>query len=118
MELPARFAVGMVFLPPGREAEARAVIDEHALAQHLQPLWWLAVFYLGLLATLTQRPLRERWPWWPRVEVLPKPEPIPRPTRFLFSEAYFGARILERFIAKFRLPQGLLSPNLVLCRHG
>jgi competence protein ComEC len=27
------------------------------------PLWWLAVFYIGLLATLTQRPLRERWRW-------------------------------------------------------
>jgi competence protein ComEC len=27
------------------------------------PLWWLAVFYLGLLAALTQRPLRPLWPW-------------------------------------------------------
>jgi competence protein ComEC len=27
------------------------------------PLWWLAVFCAGLLAALTQRPLRRRWPW-------------------------------------------------------
>ncbi len=27
------------------------------------PLWWLAVFYVGLLAVLTQRPLRARWQW-------------------------------------------------------
>jgi competence protein ComEC len=27
------------------------------------PLWWLAVFYVGLLAVLTQQPLRARWPW-------------------------------------------------------
>src|SRR5436305_2745871 len=41
-------------------------------------------------------PERERWPLWPRVEVLPMPEPIPRPTRFLLSFAFFGARRLER----------------------
>jgi competence protein ComEC len=27
------------------------------------PLWWLAIFYLGLLAALTQAPLRARWGW-------------------------------------------------------
>jgi competence protein ComEC len=27
------------------------------------PLWWLAIFYTGLLAALTQRPLRRHWPW-------------------------------------------------------
>src|SRR6266702_1011126 len=41
-------------------------------------------------------PEREPWPLWPRVEVLPMPEPIPRPTRFLFSLAFLGARRLER----------------------
>jgi len=27
------------------------------------PAWWLWVFYLALLAVLTQQPLRERWRW-------------------------------------------------------
>src|SRR5258705_2858743 len=49
---------------------------------------------------IMREPLRERWPLWPRVEVLPMPEPIPRPTRFLFSAAFFGARTFERFIDK------------------
>ena len=44
-------------------------------------------------------PERDPWPLWPRVEVLPMPEPIPRPTRFLFSFAFFGAFRLERFSA-------------------
>src|SRR5271154_1202654 len=44
-------------------------------------------------------PEREPWPLWPRVEVLPMPEPIPRPTRFLFSFAFLGARRLLRFSA-------------------
>jgi hypothetical protein len=30
---------------------------------------------------------------------LPMPEPIPRPTRFLFEFAFFGARKFERFIS-------------------
>src|SRR6476646_5941988 len=47
---------------------------------------------------IMREPLRERWPLWPRVEVLPIPEPMPRPTRFLFSEALRGLRIVERFI--------------------
>src|SRR5208337_4434514 len=49
---------------------------------------------------IMREPLRERWPLWPRVEVLPIPEPIPRPTRFLPEFAFFGARIFERFIRK------------------
>src|SRR5580698_8029581 len=49
---------------------------------------------------IIREPLRERWPLWPRVEVLPMPEPMPRPTRFLFSAAFLGARMLERFINK------------------
>src|SRR5271166_4549018 len=47
---------------------------------------------------MMREPLRDRWPLWPRVEVLPMPEPIPRPTRFLFSDAFLGARKLLRFI--------------------
>src|SRR5579883_1327960 len=43
-------------------------------------------------------PEREPCPLCPRVEVLPCPEPIPRPTRFLFLFAFFGALRLERFI--------------------
>src|SRR5262249_20358253 len=39
---------------------------------------------------IMREPLRERCPLWPRVEVLPMPEPIPRPTRFRFSVAFFG----------------------------
>jgi competence protein ComEC len=27
------------------------------------PLWWVAIFYAGLLAALTQRPLRRHWRW-------------------------------------------------------
>src|SRR5215470_9619988 len=45
-----------------------------------------------------REPLRERWPLCPRVEVLPMPDPIPRPTRFLLALAFFGARTLDKFI--------------------
>src|SRR5580704_15046850 len=45
-------------------------------------------------------PVRERCPLCPRVEVFPMPEPIPRPTRLRFSDAFFGARILDKFINK------------------
>src|ERR1700722_18718899 len=45
---------------------------------------------------MRDEPDREPCPLCPRVEVLPMPEPIPRPTRFLFSFAFFGARRLER----------------------
>src|SRR5580698_5628632 len=45
---------------------------------------------------MREEPDREPCPLCPRVEVLPMPEPIPRPTRFLFSFAFFGARRLER----------------------
>jgi hypothetical protein len=31
---------------------------------------------------------------------LPIPDPMPRPTRFLFAVAFFGARMFERFINK------------------
>src|SRR5260370_31965330 len=47
---------------------------------------------------IRRAPERERWPLWPRVDVLPMPEPMPRPTRFLFSLALRGARTFERFI--------------------
>src|SRR4030081_1188907 len=47
---------------------------------------------------IIREPLRERWPLCPRVDVLPMPEPMPRPTRFLPEFAFFGARIFERFI--------------------
>src|SRR5690349_4610479 len=49
---------------------------------------------------IMREPLRERWPLWPRVEVLPMPEPRPRPTRLRFSDAFFGARMLDKFITK------------------
>src|SRR5712671_5142721 len=45
---------------------------------------------------MREEPDREPWPLCPRVEVLPMPEPIPRPMRFLFSFAFLGARRLER----------------------
>src|SRR5947208_10662076 len=44
-------------------------------------------------------PERERCPLCPRVEVLPMPEPIPRPTRFLLEFAFLGARKFERFMS-------------------
>src|SRR5271165_743306 len=44
-------------------------------------------------------PLRERWPLCPRVDVLPIPEPMPRPTRLRFSVAFFGARMFDKFIS-------------------
>src|ERR1700722_15010786 len=55
---------------------------------------------------IMREPERERWPLWPRVEVLPIPLPIPRPTRLRFSVAFFGARILDKFINQ-------LSPSAV-----
>src|SRR5882757_299587 len=45
-------------------------------------------------------PVRERCPLCPRVDVLPMPEPMPRPTRLRFSDAFFGARMLDKFINK------------------
>src|ERR1700733_388004 len=45
---------------------------------------------------MREEPEREPWPLCPLVEVLPMPEPIPRPMRFLFSFAFLGARRLER----------------------
>src|SRR5436305_1534451 len=59
-------------------------------------------------------PERERWPLWPRVEVLPMPEPIPRPTRFLPVLAFLGARKLERFFAMIFLaiaPSGVIQDD-------
>src|SRR5579875_1467195 len=43
-------------------------------------------------------PERDPCPLWPRPDVLPVPDPMPRPMRFLFRFAFFGARRLERFI--------------------
>jgi hypothetical protein len=48
---------------------------------------------------IMREPERERWPLWPRPEVLPRPEPMPRPTRFLFEFAALGARNVERLVA-------------------
>ena len=45
---------------------------------------------------MMREPLRDRWPLCPRVEVLPMPEPIPRPTRLRFSVAFRGARKLTK----------------------
>src|SRR5216684_2827177 len=49
---------------------------------------------------IMREPVRERWPLCPRVDVLPMPEPMPRPTRLRFSDAFFGARMLDKFINK------------------
>src|SRR5579863_8160671 len=46
-------------------------------------------------------PVRERCPLCPRVDVLPIPEPMPRPTRLRFSVAFFGARMFDKFITSF-----------------
>src|SRR6202023_1410756 len=48
-------------------------------------------------------PERDHCPLCPRVEVLPMPDPIPRPTRLRFSVAFFGARIFDKFMARFLL---------------
>src|SRR5947209_15476877 len=52
---------------------------------------------------IMREPVRERWPLCPRVDVLPMPEPMPRPTRLRFSVAFFGARIFDKFMARFLL---------------
>src|SRR6266853_1065772 len=43
-------------------------------------------------------PDRDHCPLCPRVEVLPMPEPMPRPTRFFFSVDFLGALIVDKFI--------------------
>src|ERR1700687_3742981 len=55
---------------------------------------------IGPLSTprIMREPVRERCPLCPRVDVLPMPEPMPRPTRLRFSVAFFGARMLDKFI--------------------
>src|ERR1700722_9584255 len=60
-------------------------------------------------------PERDRCPLWPRLEVLPMPEPIPRPTRFLLLFAALGARKLERFFDIYVLAL-LYDPDQM--RHG
>src|SRR5207253_3876315 len=50
---------------------------------------------------IIREPVRERCPLCPRVDVLPMPDPIPRPTRLRFSVAFFGARIFDKFMARF-----------------
>src|SRR5439155_16222297 len=52
---------------------------------------------------IIREPVRERCPLCPRVDVLPMPDPIPRPTRLRFSVAFFGARIFDKFMARFLL---------------
>src|SRR5271155_6013019 len=47
---------------------------------------------------IIREPERDRCPLCPRVEVLPIPEPIPRPTRFLLLFAFFGALTFDRFV--------------------
>src|SRR6202034_78085 len=44
-------------------------------------------------------PDRDPCPLCPRPEVFPVPDPMPRPTRFLFRFAFFGARKLDKFIS-------------------
>src|ERR1039458_3915328 len=50
---------------------------------------------------IMREPVRERCPLCPRVDVLPMPEPIPRPTRLRFSVAFFGARMFDKFMTVF-----------------
>src|SRR5580698_5060306 len=44
-------------------------------------------------------PERDPWPLCPRVEALPIPDPMPRPTRLRLVFAFFGALRFDRFIA-------------------
>src|SRR3989338_5718334 len=43
-------------------------------------------------------PVRARWPFWPGVAVLPWPEPMPRPTRFLRWRAPGTEGIVDTFM--------------------
>src|SRR6202035_749902 len=56
-------------------------------------------------------PVRDRWPLCPRVDVLPIPEPMPRPTRLRFSDAFFGARMLDKFMTLSRLLSATLTKS-------
>jgi hypothetical protein len=49
---------------------------------------------------INRAPDRDHCPLWPRVDVLPMPDPMPRPTRFFFSVDFLGALIVERFISQ------------------
>src|SRR3954454_1291236 len=52
--------------------------------------------------TLRFEPEREPAPFWPRPEVLPKPEPSPRPIRFLrWREPGFGFRLCSPISSVF-----------------
>src|SRR5271155_2398231 len=58
---------------------------------------------------IIREPERDRCPLCPRVEVLPMPEPIPRPTRFLLLFAFFGAFRFDRFVGIVFLAQRRLA---------
>src|SRR5271166_4603616 len=60
---------------------------------------------------MMREPLRDLWPLWPRVEVLPMPEPIPRPTRLRFSVAFRGACRLLRFMLYSSFQYSVVSAN-------
>src|ERR1019366_5635671 len=47
---------------------------------------------------ISRAPDRDHCPLCPRVEVFPMPDPMPRPTRFFFSVALGGARIVDKFM--------------------
>src|SRR5580658_6803658 len=64
---------------------------------------------------IMREPVRERCPLCPRVDVLPMPEPIPRPTRLRFSVAFFGARMFDKFISKLSVSYELRVMSLDLC---
>src|SRR5258705_599251 len=61
--------------------------------RNLRIRMWIG-FWPPSRLTLRFEPERAPAPFWPRPEVLPKPEPSPRPTRFLrWREPSFGFRL-------------------------
>src|SRR3954468_12643111 len=65
--------------------------------------------------TLRFEPEREPAPFWPRPEVLPKPEPSPRPMRFLrWREPGFGFRLWSPIASVSSSAMSVLHPHQVL----
>jgi hypothetical protein len=73
----------------GAEDVGEAALGQAAVQRHL------AALKAAHQAEAGARP----WPLWPRVEVLPMPDPMPRPTRLRPVLAFLGARKFDRFFA-------------------